>query len=668
MNRKCLKYHGGEFNIIGIEYEIRFAIKKLVEMILPTNSGVRTTKLTRQKKEYVDDVVEEKSDNVKIFYQCKHYKKWVKKTTKNINENQLWLDFFSQHKENSCSELILVTQNKDYGFDDLSNLSRFCSTFVAFKQELENDAYHSNALSKFGYLVSLIKEENNEIFIFEFLQKFRIASYDDYFTKEDSLKTLKMFFSEVEAENIFNLFHNKLNSEWLGKEITRDLLISALKQIKITLDAIKSHENIVDTSVVPQTLSAHILSNTYAHFSEKLDYLLIIINNSNRLSSEELSNELSLIEQDDTLIWHFLKNLKDPTWFPIIKDNIIKKISEDTSDSAIKYQLLNYFEICANTYSDKILPLLYSLERNTQNYNILSSLVSNVGLQKPKSSDAIGFLWQILDDLVDHQHPWVRREIPGTLISFINIDEDKVLNLFKSLFTYSPPPQDVTQGSPTLALTFQGKDNEKWVFEETIKAFCTILSNPKYADKAFALALEVEKNALENDRKSYNKEQGIILDYSCIWLSNMSSINKEVEFIYDCKERLALEIEKSLIEIVKENKNLLPSLLGKMLSEKYEIFYLLVIRFLIKFHREYPEVSKSLVFDLNIWNVYNIRKYYLQTLANNYFLNTDKNDIAEFVKMINQRLHKNDRETLFTGKHAISFGNNTDPNSQQKIN
>ncbi len=146
------------------------------------------------------------------------------------------------------------------------------------------------------------------------------------------------------------------------------------------------------------------------------------------------------------------------------------------------------------------------------------------------------------------------------------------------MFTYSPPPQDVTQGSPNLALTFQGKDNEKWVFEETIKAFCTILSNPKYADKAFALALEVEKNALENDRKSYNKEQGIILDYSCIWLSNMSSINKEVEFIYDCKERLALEIEKSLIEIVKENKNLLPSLLGKMLSKNmnFSIYLLLV--------------------------------------------------------------------------------------------
>ncbi len=130
-----------------------------------------------------------------------------------------------------------------------------------------------------------------------------------------------------------------------------------------------------------------------------------------------------MIEQDDTLIWHFLKNLKDPTWFPIIKDNIIKKISEDTSDSAIKYQLLNYFEICANTYSDKILPLLYSLERNTQIYNILSSLVSNVGLQKPKSSDAIGFLWQILDDLVST--PWVRREIQE--INLILIHETKSL-------------------------------------------------------------------------------------------------------------------------------------------------------------------------------------------------------------------------------------------------
>lgn len=647
MKRKDDKYHGGENNNIGIEYEIRFAIKKLVEMLLPTNSGVRIVKLTRQKKEYVDDVIEEKSNKTKVFHQCKHFKKWIKKTTGNIDENNLWLDFLSQHKECSYSELVLVTQNKDSGFDDLANLSRNCSDLTVLKQELENDAYHKAASEKFLYLVSILKETNNEIFIFSFLQKFRIASYDDYFTKEDSLKELKMFFSETEAENIFNLFHSKLNSDWLGKEINRDLLITELKRMNINITNIELQDKLVDSSTVPKSSSVHFLADSSATFSEKLDYLFKLINLDKGLSNDEISKAIDLIASDNTLAWHFLKNLKDPSWFTKIKDSVIKTISEDTTDSATKYQLLSFFEKCSDKYSDEIFPFILALEKNTQSYHILSNLVKTTGLLKPKSARSIALLWQFFDDLVEHQHPWVRREIPKALLSFINIDEDKVFELFRRLFTYSPPPQDVTQGSPTLALTFQGSDNENWVFEEAIQALSELLSNPKYAEKAHALAREVEKTALAEDEKLHDTEEGITLDYSSIWLSNKSFESSRLEYNHDRKERVILEIEKSANTLISENQEMVRNLLTEMLKEKYEVFYLTVIKVLIKHYDKFAALSKSLVFDLSLWNVHNIKNYFLQTLTTAYLKTVNDKELADFVTIIDRQKLGEDKKTFY---------------------
>lgn len=519
MNRKDAKYHGGENNNIGIEYEIRFAIKKLVEMILPTNAGVKIVKIKRQTKEYVDDIFEEKSNKIKVFYQCKHFKRWVRKTTKNKKENDLWFDFLSQHNKSSFSELVLVTQTKDPGYDKLANLAKKYKNFEVFKQEMENDSYLKKASNAFSYLTSLIKEENSEYFVFSFLKKFRIASYDDYFTMVDSLKSLEKVYSEADAENIFNLFHRKLNGDWLGKDITKGILVFELEKKGIDVDRLTPQsDKHLENLALSQSPSVHILVNSETTFSEKLDYLLRLLNNGKNLSSKEISK----IESDNNLAWHFFNNLKDPTWFPLLKDNIIKTVSEDTSDSSAKYQLLEYFEKCAETHSDEIIFFLLTLEKNTQDFNILSRIVKTTSSQKPKSPESLTSLWQIFDDLVEHQHPWVRSVIPKVLLSFIDIDDDKVLDFLRRLFTYSPPPQDVTQGSPTLALTFQGRDNENWVFEETIQNLNKLLSDPKHAEKAHALAREMEISALSKDERSLKSEQGIILDNSNIWLSDMS--------------------------------------------------------------------------------------------------------------------------------------------------
>jgi hypothetical protein len=647
MTRKDSKYHGGMNNNIGIEYELRFAIKKLVEMLLPTKSGIKITKVTRQKKEFVDDVIEERSNRTKTFHQCKHFKNWVKTATKNIDENNLWLDFISQFNEDSSSDLVLVTQNKDSGFDDLVNLSRNCSDFGIFKKELEDDPYHKAAHGKFQYLVNLLKETNSEIKVFSLLQNLRIASYDDYFTKEDYLKMLKLFFSDTEAENISNLFHGKLNSDWLGKEIDRDLLLQELNKLKVDLSNLEAQEKPVDSATVPQQASSHFLENQTATFSQKLDYLFRIINKDEDLTSEEINKAIVIITADSTLSWHFLKNLKDPAWFSQIVNNIIKAIVEDESDSATKYQLLSFFEKCASSHSDEMMTLLLQLERNTQSYHILSNLVRTVGLLKPKSKEAITSLWQIFDELVEHQHPWVRREIPKALLSFIDLDEDRVFDLFKRIFEYSPPPQDVTQGSPTLALTFQGRDNENWVFEEAIQSFSELLSNPKYAEKAHALGIEVEKNALSEDGKLHDSEEGIILDYSSIWLSNKSFDSERLEYNHDRKERVILEIEKSLSNLVIENQELVTSLLDKLLTEKYEVFHLTVIKVLTRHLDKFTKLGRVLIFDPKLWKIYNIRNYFLQTLTTTYFKTASDKEIRSFVKIIGQQKLQDDKKTLY---------------------
>ncbi len=397
----------------------------------------------------------------------------------------------------------------------------------------------------------------------------------------------------------------------------------------------------------PEPTASSILLKKDVPFKDKLDYLLRIINDQESFEKNEIKVNLCILSEERELSWHFLKNLKDPTWFTKIRDNIIKSIVEDTSDTATKYQLLSFFEKCATTHSNETVPLLLQLERNTQNYHILSSLMKTVGLLKPTSKEAITSLWRIFDDLVEHQHPWVRREIPKTLLSFIDLDEDKVFSLFRKLFEYSPPPQDVTQGSPTLALTFQGRDNENWVFEEAIQAFSELLSNPKYAEKAHSLALEVEKNALTEDGKLHDLEEGITLDYSSVWLSGKTFDSERLEYNHDRKERIALEIEKSLDNLVNRDHKLVITLLNKLLAEKYEVFHLTTIKLLTRHLDRFTKLSGSLVFDPKLWNVYNIRNYFLQTLATTYFKSAKDKEINTFVDMVDQQRLKNNKKTLY---------------------
>ena len=558
------QFHGGRDNNLGNIYETNFFVQKIVEMIVSNQiDGDSLIKIKRGKRDaHVDDVYVQTKNGRKYYYQCKRFLPH--------NMNELYSDFLNEYISQIKCELWLVTQGQGAA-KELRELTLLAQreSHIEFINQLNKDKRYKQEKSVFSSIQDCFPQNETDLEkrTFEFLQVFNILFCDEILSKEQILDKLNILYEKDSSERIRDRLYLKATSvEWVDRELNWDEVkseIGVLKpQLRYRLPAIDNLEK----SICPMTnksSSISILTESSVTFENKLDYLFEIINNHN--DSDEVQKALCIIKEDNTLVWHFLKNLKTSTWFPKIKDNIIRKISEDTSDSAVKYQLLIFFEKCADTYSDEVLPLLLALEKNTQSYNILSNLVKNVRLLKPKSVESVDALWQILDDLVEHQHPWVRREIPETLLSFTEIDEDKVFDMFERLLTYSPPPLDVTAGTPTLALTFQGRDNENWVFEETINTLSKLLANPKHAEKAHALARKMEINALSKDERSLKSEQGIILDYSSFWLSDTSFDSTVLEYNCDHKERIALEIEKSLNELALNNDDLALNLLKKLL-------------------------------------------------------------------------------------------------------
>ncbi len=605
------QFHGGRDNALGSTYEVNFFIQKIAEMIVTNQTGGDgfVTIKRGKRNAHVDDVYVRTGQDKKSYFQCKRFLP--------NDMQEIYSDFVNEYLSDTLCEVWLVTQGSDVAKElrELTLLARR-ESFVEFKKQLYEDSRYKKEKSVFESLHTCFPKniQNIETQTFEFLLKFNVLFYDEIWSREQIVDKLCSVYEKDSSERIRDrLFANAASVDWVDKELTWDEVkkeIESLNPQPNYSPKIETSDKSVNPSVGKST-TLSVLADSSVLFQEKLDYILKLVNDD--LEEGETRKALCLIKEDHTLSWHFLKNLKNPAWFLKVKDNVIKSAIEDASDSATKYQLLGFFEKCAALHSDEIAPLILQLERNTQSYHILSNLVRTLGLLNPKSEEAIRSLWQIFDDLVEHQHPWVRREIPKALLSFIHLDEDKVFTLFKKLFDYSPPPQDVTQGSPTLALTFQGRDNENWVFEETIQAFSELLSNPKYAEKAHTLGVEIEKNSLSEDGKVHDSEEGITLDYSSIWLSDKTFDSERLEYNHDRKERIILEVEKSLNSLVNENSELVARLLSKLLEEKYEVFHLAVMKVLTRHIVKFSELSKSLVFDSKLWNVYNVRNYFLQT-------------------------------------------------------
>ena len=441
--------------------------------------------------------------------------------------------------------------------------------------------------------------------------------------------------------------------DWLDREVTKTEVDEEIN--KLNLQPARKREQYGELKIkkplqTTPKAGPYLLVDADISFKKKLDYIFRLINNSDA-TNDEIVQGLSLIRRDTRMAWHFLRNLDNPEWFPKIKDNVIKSIVELEEDRAVKFQLLSYFEKCADRYSDEIIPLIAKLENNTHDYNILSGLIKTLGKLTPKQPSNIKLLWKIFSKLTEHQHPWVRREIPKSLVSFTDYDTEEVLKILGKVFFYNPPPQDVTQGTPTLALTFQGRDNENWVFKGAIEALSTMMNNPKCAKKAFDLAIKVEIEAIKADSKDHAIERGVVLDYSYIWLGEKSF--EKIEYNHNRRERTVLEQEKALDRFAQSNKTLTTQLLNKLLATKQEVFYLAAIKTLKKYPSNFKKISEKLVFDTKLWGIYNIRNYYLQTLITKHFEVNKKDKLKEFIKSINTYKERNKKRTLYTKQDLL---------------
>jgi len=533
-------------------------------------------------------------------------------------------------RDNKCDAFLQPGENK-YGLDGLWWFQ------FKFRDHARND--NNKLKSKFK---SEIIQELDEVVKKKNLPKNYIAITPIELTGKD--------WTDWFQDNIINKYSSKIPNIRIWDFSKLNSLLDQYSEVKSDFQRIVGRQGVSQTSVVPKQAS-HILLDDSKPFFEKLSYLLKLINKKDKIDSKEEKVVLCILQEDTKLAWHFLKNLDKPEWFLKIKDNIIKSVVELEEDSAVKFQLLSYFERCADKYSDEIIPLIVQLENNTQDYNILSSLVKTLGKLKPKQQKNIKLLWEIFSKLTGHQHPWVRRELPKSLLSFVNYDVDKVLEILEKVFFYNPPPQDVTQGSPTLALTFQGRDNENWVFEEAMKALSTLMNNHKYAKKAFDLTIKVEVETIKSEGKDHDVERGITLDYSYIWLGEKSF--EKLEYNHNKKERVALEIEKALDGFAQSKKKLTSDLFDKLLAKKHEVFYLAVVKTLTKYTSEFQADSKRLVFDIKLWGVYNIRNYYLQTLVTKFFKTDKESKLKKFVELVDSYKEKDKKRTLYAKQNLL---------------
>lgn len=335
---------------------------------------------------------------------------------------------------------------------------------------------------------------------------------------------------------------------------------------------------------------------------------------------------------------HFFKKLEKVEWFSLLKDSLIKEICKYKEDWSVKFILLDYLRKILPQYQEDVITLLQLLRQNTSYYNILSDLVKTIALLQVDDDR----VWNLLKELANHPHPWVRKEIPKTLKNSAEFNSDEAIGILKKLILYETAPVDVTLGVPTLMLTFQGRDNENHVFEEEMNALSYFLE--KFPEKTFPLACKLLDFYIEKENKSYPQIGKIFDDHSYTWYSNTSSSRRKYES--NRKIRLALEIEAGLKYLIKNNNEKIEKICSFLVDQKYGIFYLILLKALAG-SKGLNNVKFGLVNNSDIWQIHGLREYYLQNFIKNTFESLKKKEIIVFVEKINKLKFKNKKEEKY---------------------
>lgn len=632
--------------------------------------------ITQNNHTYVDDISAKKSEGSIEYYQCKLTGDLSNGGFSTDNLKNILIDFYKQYqldkiKEEKENTYFLISQSQPKVLSKIlkilerepkpdssieaeinSLLSKDARDFfyMMFNElrEISELSLESDLEKEYSGSVSL-KQKKKEIFLsmddyIDFLRKIRLRSRDVQALKDDLYSALK---ESGYPQYAYHIINTTAAYEWLSQNISRSQVQSLLKDFGIQV--VGEGEQTPAPRTKSTNESDYILLKADVKFFNKLKHIIALIGNKHINSQGEKKKALKIINQDDSLKWHFFKNLNDPDWFPALKDGLILSIVEDYRDTAVKFQLLEYVRKSFDKWSDEIAPLLVTMEMNTKNPHILSDLVKTLGGIRPQKKKSLDIVWKILSKLSEHQHPWVRREIPGALSQLSRFDYKRVLIILKKLLMFNPARRDVTQGSYTLALTFQGRDNENWVFDEAMKVLNHLLKDRDSASEALKLAVSLEVQSLKSGRERISRDGSFYIDYSYIWLK-LEDFEKR-EHVYERKRRIALEISLAFKIFLFSEPSVANDFFKILSSKRYEVFYLILIQNLSKIPEKYPELTEKFLFDDTLWFIGGLI-YPLQKLSEKYFASRD-DKIEEFVIFIQKITSKKDQEVKEIVKQAM---------------
>jgi len=643
----------------GIAYQCMAATSLVLRMFLYEEYE----NVQQNNNSYVDDILSTEKSKNENFFQCKingglssggftkeqlkeiiesFYKQYQVDNNRGKTKNRYVL--FSRNQPNDFAKIIeTISKGKpsDKSWEEYLNANLSQKNLNLFKEiysilakfkEISLDSTLSQGETPKTKAtntieVSLTKEE-----FIEFLKRIDFWTRDVKVIKDDFYKQLE---KQGYPKYVYHILNTTLSYEWLSKEITKTDVVNLLKEFGISFISGTGSGTAPITPKRPhkgpRISGGFLLLKVNERFYKKLKELLAFIDGSLKLSPVNKKNYLEAITKNPSIAWHFLRNQKDDRWFSDIKNNLMVEIARNSIDLPIKYQLLSYFEKCTHSYSDDLIPLLVEFYDNAKNPNILTALVKLLGELKPSRKQNLRPVWKILSILSEHQHPWVRKEIPDALKKLAEYDLDKGLKILKKIFLLNSVPRNVTQGSPTLSLTFQGSDNENWVFEQSARVLAELMLDQRYTERVINLACELEIVFVRQEEEKREIIAGVILDYSYIWLGERDPLDR-IEYQYDKKKRIALELEKFLMIIAPKNTETANNIFSKLLKNKYEVFYLIVINVLIKNAEKYLPITASIVFNRGLWRNYNLQNYFLQKLIRRYF-ELDQSRINEFIKV-----------------------------------
>ncbi|MEI6773866.1 MAG: hypothetical protein WCL18_03490 [bacterium] len=134
------------------------------------------------------------------------------------------------------------------------------------------------------------------------------------------------------------------------------------------------HYEEILNSIPTQIISKFKIEIQSNKFLDLVEYLNTFIVNEkySKIEKEALFKSLN---ENATLLRHFLHNQKKDTLFMEIKDKLIPSIVIDQTDEQLKFKLLDYFtKNCIQTYSDEIIDILKDMVKNSQNIILKRSI------------------------------------------------------------------------------------------------------------------------------------------------------------------------------------------------------------------------------------------------------------------------------------------------------